>query len=140
MPHGLLLTLVIAGLLAAPATASAATKHGIKPLAPKAGSSVPAGKSPTFKMRVKGKGQVYVHVCKSKRKGSDGRICNTESIGRARKKGSTFRYKPTFFDFPEFWLNSPGTYFWQAYRIACEGGNLSDCYQEGPIVRFKVAG
>ena len=140
MSARLTLVLVSVGLLAAPAVASATAKHGITPLAPKAGSSVPAGKSPTFKMRVRGSGQVYVHVCKSKRKDSSGRICNTESIGSAKKKGSTFRYKPKFFDFPGFWLNTPGTYYWQAYRIACEGGDISDCYQEGPIVKFRVAG
>jgi hypothetical protein len=100
---------------------------------------VPAGQSPTFKMRVKGKGQVYVHVCKSKKKAKDGRICHKADIGRAKKKGGSFRYKPTFYDFPAFWLNSPGTYYWQAFRIQCEG-NLSDCYQEGPIVKFSVAG
>ena len=88
-------------------------------------------------MRVKGAGQVWVHVCKSKKKNADGVICSDESIGRAKKKGGTYQYKPKFFDFPEFWLNSPGTYYWQAHRIACEGG-ISDCLQEGPIVKFKV--
>ena len=38
-------------------------------------------------------------------------------------------------DFPGFWLNRPGTYHWQAYRLACVGG---DCRAEGPIVRFRV--
>ena len=66
-------------------------------------------------------------------------ICTKEAIGRAKKKGGTYKFKAPFFDFPEFWLNSPGTYYWQAHRIACEG-NLSDCRQEGPIVKFKVAG
>ena len=41
---------------------------------------------PTFKMRVKGAGQVWVHVCKSKKKNADGVICSDESIGRAKKK------------------------------------------------------
>src|SRR3954452_11167332 len=109
MSPRLLLTLAITALLALAPPALAATKHGITPLAPKAGSSVPAGTSPTFKLRVKGKGQVYVNVCKSKKKDSSGKICPTESIGKAKKKGSSFRYKPKFFDFPEFWLNSPGT-------------------------------
>jgi len=140
MSARLTLVLVSVGLLAAPAAASAATKHGITPLAPKAGSSVPAGQSPTFKMRVKGSGQVYVHVCKSKKKDSDGKICHNADIGRAKKKSGSFRYRPKFYDFPGFWLNNPGTYYWQAYRIACEGGDLSDCYQEGPIVKFRVAG
>ena len=132
------LLVVLAGLLALPSAASAATKNGVTPLSPKAGSSIPAGKRPVMKMRIKGSGQVYVHVCKSKKKDSNGVICYDESIGRAKKKGGIFRYKPKFFDFPAFWLNSPGTYYWQAHRIACEGGNTSDCRQEGPIVKFKV--
>ena len=139
MSARLTIALIVAGLLLLPSSAAAATKHGITPLAPKAGKAVPAGKSPTFKMRVKGKGQVYVHVCKSKNKAKDGRICHKADIGRAKKKSGTFRYKPTFYDFPAFWLNTPGTYYWQAFRIQCEG-NLSDCYQEGPIVKFSVAG
>jgi hypothetical protein len=140
MSARLTIALVVAGLLALPSAAAAATKHGITPRAPKAGSSVPAGKSPTFKMRVKGKGVVYVHVCKSKKKDKYGRICHKADIGRAHKKAGSFRFKPTFFDFPAFWLNTPATYYWQAYRIACEGGDLNDCYQEGPIVKFKVVG
>jgi hypothetical protein len=137
MSARLTLLLVLAGLLAVPTAASAATKNGITPLAPKAGSSVPAGKSPTFKMRVSGPGQVWVYVCKSKKKKAQGTICDRPGIGRARKKAGIFQFKPKFFDYPAFWLNTPGTYYWQAYRISCTG---SDCRQEGPIVKFKVAG
>ena len=126
-----------AAIAVAPA-AGAATKNGITPVAPKAGKSVPAGKSPKFKMRVRGSGQVWVHVCASAKKDADGVICSTASIGQAKKSGSLFVYTPKFFDFPEFWLNTPGTYHWQAHRIACEGGDTSDCKQEGPIVKFKV--
>jgi hypothetical protein len=125
-------------VLALSGPAAAATKNGITPVAPKAGSSVPAGKSPVFRMKARGPGQVWVHVCKSKSKDSDGVICREESIGRAtKKKGRTFEYKPRFFDFATFWLNSPGRYFWQAFRIDC-AGDISDCRQEGPITRFRV--
>jgi hypothetical protein len=139
MPARLTTALIVAGLLLLPSSAAAATKNGITPLAPKAGKSVPAGKRPTFKLRVKGAGQVWVHVCKSKKKDKTGLICPDEAIGRAKKKGGTFKFKAPFFDFPEFWLNSPGTYYWQAHRISCEG-DLSDCRKEGPIVKFRVAG
>ena len=122
--------------IAAPALGAS----GITPLSPKSGATVPAGKSPTFKMRVKGAGQVWVHVCKSKKKARDGRICHKAEIGQARKRGRIYRFKPKFFDFPAFWLNTPGTYYWQGFRIACEAGNLSDCYQEGPIVRSASRG
>jgi hypothetical protein len=122
-------------LLASAAPALAAS--GITPLSPKSNATVPTGKSPTFKMRVKGAGQVWVHVCKSKKKNADGVICSDESIGRAKKSGGVYQYKPKFFNFPEFWLNSPGTYYWQAHRIQCEG-NINDCLQESAIVKFKV--
>src|SRR3712207_8442664 len=89
----LLLTLV---LLAFTATALAATKNGITPVAPKAGASVPSGESPTFRMKVTGPGPVWVHVCKRPNRRADGTICSKESIGqaRARSKGGEFRYTP----------------------------------------------
>jgi len=85
------LALTVALSLAVAGSAAATTKNGITPVAPKAGTSVPAGKSPTF--------------------------------------------TPKFYDYPAFWLNRPGRYFWQAFRIDC---NAQDCEQEGPIVRFRV--
>lgn len=134
MLRPLALALLLAVALAAPA--SAATKNGITPLAPKAGSSVPAGKSPVFRFRSTGKGQRWVHVCKKKKKDRDGVICTKAEIGQAKKKNGVYEYKPKFYDFPAFWLNTRGTYYWQAHRIDC---NAKDCRQEGPIVKFKVA-
>ena len=129
--------LVSAGVLTAGLTgvAAAAGKNGIRPVSPKQGSTVPVGKSPTFKMRVRGPGQVWVFVCKSAKKKKDGTICNRPSIGPAHKHGGLYTYKPGFYDYPKFWLNTPGTYYWQAHRIDCSG---SDCEKEGPVVRFKV--
>ncbi len=129
--------LVAGVLLVLAPSASAQSAKGITVLSPKAGTTVAVGSRPTFKMRVKGPGQVWVHVCKSKKKDADGVICTDEMIDRAKKKGRNYQVKAKFFDFPEFWLNSPGTYYWQAHRIDC-AGDPSDCRQEGPIVRFKV--
>ena len=69
-------------------------------------------------------------------KNADGVICSEESIGRAKKKGGTYQYKPKFFDFPEFWLNSPGTYYWQAHRIRARRRERLPA--GGGIVKFKV--
>ncbi len=134
-----LLAALVALALAVPAIAAAATKNGVTPLSPKAGATVKTGKAPTFKIRVRGKGTVWVHVCKSAKKDKEGVICSSRDtlIAQAKKKGSTYQVKAKFFDYPEFWLNSPGTYYWQSYRIDCTG-NVSDCKREGPIVRFKV--
>ena len=124
--------------LALAGPAAAATKNGITPLAPKAGTSVPAGKAATFRMRVSDPGAgVFMHVCKTKKRDKQGMICKKATILQAKKRKGVFVAKQTFFDFPAFWLNNPGTYYWQAYRIECRSGS-SDCKQEGPVVRFKV--
>jgi hypothetical protein len=138
MSARLTLLLALAALLAVPALAFGATKHGITPKSPKAGSTIPVGKSPTFKGKFKGGGVIYIHVCKSRKKDKDGLICIKSDIGKAKKHGKRFSYKPKFYDFPAFWLNTPGTYYWQAHRILCENNNIDDCRQEGPIVKFKV--
>ena len=138
--RAVVLSLALVAVVGATAAAAyAATPHGVTPVAPKAGARVPAGEAPTFVVRARGGGEVYVHVCRSKAKRADGLICSMESVGRAtRGKRGLYRYTPTFHDFPSFWLNRPGTYYWQAHRIACEDGNTKDCLQEGPIVKFKV--
>ncbi len=139
-PHRrLVLVAVVGALTLAPAAAPAATRNGVTPTSPKPGAAVPKGKSVTFKGRVRGPGPIFVHVCKSARKSKkEGTICKTATIGQARKKGGRFSYRQKVFSFAEYWLNRPGTYYWQAYRIACENGNTSDCRQEGPVVRFRV--
>ena len=133
------LALTALAALAVSGPASAATKNGITPLAPKAGTSIPSGKAATFRMRVSDPGAgVFLHVCKSNKKDKDGMICKKATILQAKKKNGVFQAKQTFYDFPAFWLNNPGTYYWQAYRIECFSGS-SDCKQEGPVVRFKVS-
>ena len=136
MTRVILSAAVAAALLIAPA-AYGATKNGITPVSPKKGSTVAVGSRPTFKMKVQGSGTVWVHVCKKPRLNGDGLICHKEMIKQARKKDGKYQVRADFFDFPAFWLNSPGTYYWQAHRIKCEGG-VSDCRQEGPVVKFRV--
>ena len=90
-----LLAACAALLIAAPVALAA---NGITVVSPKSGAKVKTGTAPTFKVKVQGEGSVWVHVCKSKKKDSEGVICHDGSIGRAKKKGSTFSYKPEFFD------------------------------------------
>ena len=131
--------LVVIAVLAFSATAFAATKNGITPKTPKQGSKVDVGSRPLFTGKVSGKGVIYIHVSASKKTDSKGLIDSDATIQKAKRKSNgTFSVKADYFDFPEFWLNSPDTYYWQAHRIACEGGNTKDCLQEGPIVKFKV--
>jgi hypothetical protein len=125
-----LATVLTALVLAAPAPAAS----GIHPLGPK--GDVAKGEVPTFRMRVFGKGAVYVHVCRSAKR-TNGAICDRETTGRAtRGRGGVYTFRPRRFDFPAYFANRSGVYFWQAVRIACQGG---DCRQEGPVVGFRVA-
>lgn len=135
--HLALVPLAAAALLLPAVAADAATKHGITPVSPKQSAVFGPGATPTFKMKVRGAGSVWVHVCKRKAKAADGTICSEESIGQARRNGRYFQYTPKFFDFPDFWLNTPGTYYWQAHRIDCSSGT-ADCKQEGPIRKLRI--
>jgi hypothetical protein len=110
-----------------------AAASGIHPIAPK--GEIDRGQVPTFRMKVNGKGAVFVRVCRSARR-VHGAICDNETTGRAtRGKGGNYTYKPRAFRFSSYFANRPGTYYWQAVRIACDG---SDCRQEGPVTRFTV--
>ena len=123
-------------LVVAAAPAFGATKHGITPITPAQGDEVPKGAAPTFRLRARGEGEVWVRVCSSARTDRDGVICDRLALGRAtRHKGGIYTFKPRVRRFPGFWLNRPGDYHWQAYRLACV---RSDCRAEGPIVRFRV--
>ena len=117
----------------ATAAVAFATASGIHPIAPT--GTVDRGQVPTFRMKVNGKGAVFVRVCRSSRR-VHGAICDTETTGRAtRGKGGVYTYKPRAYKFASYFANRPGTYYWQAVRIACQGG---DCRQEGPVTRFTV--
>src|SRR3954454_25217222 len=90
--------IIVAGSLLAAAPALAA--NGITVVSPKSGAKVKVGTAPTFKVKNTGEGEVWIHVCKSKKKDADGVICSDEWIGQAKRKGSVFAYKPKKYTFP----------------------------------------
>ena len=101
---------------------------------------MPAGRRPHVQAPRPGQGAGLGPRLQDEAEEQGGLICarNQEAIGRAGKKNGVFRFKAPCFDFPEFWLNTPGAYDWQAHRISCE--RSLDCRQEGPIVKFRLAG
>jgi hypothetical protein len=128
--------LALAAVLLLPAPALAA--NGITPLSPAAGATVPKDTRPTFRLRVHGKGTVWIRVCKSPKRHADGTICDSSNFGRARRShGSLYTYRPRLFRFAGYWLQTPGTYYWQAYRLDCVK-SLKDCRQEGAVTRFRI--
>jgi hypothetical protein len=136
----ILLSLILSAAGAASAAvALGATRNGVTPVSPRAGYSVPKGIAPTFTVRARGGGEVYVRVCRSPARRRDGLICAGESVGRAvRGRGGVHRYRPRYHDYPGFWLNRPGTYHWQAHRIRCERRRTRDCRQDGPVSELRV--
>ncbi len=128
--------LTVASLVAA-VPAVATTTHGVTPVSPKAGASVTAARSATFSGRVSGRGSVWVHVSTSRKRDKSGVIGHQQMIQQAKRTGRRFRTTTRFYDFPSFWLNKPGTYYWQAYRVFCPP-HSTDCVQEGPVTKFKV--
>jgi hypothetical protein len=119
--------------LAVAAALALAASSGIHPLAPM--GAVPRGTPPAFRMKVNGKGKVFVRVCRSARR-VHGAICDSEAAGQAvRGKGGVYTFKPREYRFGGYFANRPGTYYWQAVRIACV---KDDCRQEGPVTRFTV--
>lgn len=133
---------LLSALVLAPAYAVAAQKrkNGITPTTPKAGAVVKKGKALTFRGKYSGKGVIFIHVCKSpKRNLREGVICTKQTIGQAKRRKGKFTYTQRVYDFDEYWLNRPGTYYWQAHRISCKlGSRLRDCRREGPVVKFRV--
>ena len=134
---GVLAVVVAIALTAAPAPAE--TTHGITPLSPKAGATIPAGKRPLFRARVAVRdGAVWVYVCRSAVRNDDGAICGTTARSHAvRKANRIVEYRPSPNGPAGAWLRTPGTYFWQVIRLDC-APNLRDCFQEGPVRRLVV--
>ena len=133
-----LVALVVSIAIVAPMTVGAAIPRPI-PVAPKNRASLPAGKTPTFKVRSSGKGTVWVHVSKSAHRDADGIIGTDASIGQAHKSHGVFVYKPKFFSYPAFWANQKRKWYWQSYRISCgEETKSTDCKVEGPIRTFRL--
>jgi hypothetical protein len=50
-----------------------------------------------------------------------------------------FEAAPTYFSFPSFWMNTPGTYYWQANRIHCYGpSGPPDCRIESVVRSLTI--
>jgi hypothetical protein len=141
--RALRLPLLICVLVAAfPPIASAEFRRP-KPVSPARNATVPKRTPITFTVRdsfFPGPGRtVWVIVSDSKRVRKDGTLRKHLDFGQARRvrRGSrTFRYKAKFFDFPAFYMNRPGKYYWQPYRIDCR--HQSDCRVQGRIRTFFI--
>lgn len=139
---GLLATATLALGLVAPGAAGAA---GPAQVAPKRGAVVAVGSQPTFKVRdassAARKYGVFITISTTKRRKANGDLKTTDigTFARMKRRGSRYSFKPKNYTFPTWFMARPGTYYWQAYRIDCSGGN-SSCHVPSKIRSFKVQG
>lgn len=118
------------GAIAAPARPASVT--------PKQAATVEAGRPFTFKVRSGGGFGVFVTVSTSRRTDADGVLAEDVYFTKliARKGGLHTRKTPVYPALDDYFLNAPGRYYWQPYRIDCS--TQKDCKVEGRIRSFVV--
>lgn len=122
-----LLALVV--VLAAGATA-AARDDSTPPtlLEPASGAVVPAGTRLVFRIATfpnDETGYLWLYVSRSPNVvnacGTIGHDADIEPFS-ATADASVYEARPPYYSYSSFWMNTPGTYYWQAYRIHYGGG------------------
>lgn len=117
----LFLVALVAALAAVPATAGAAGVVKPQLLSPKRGAVLAVGTQPTFKVKDLGRpygGSVYISIATSRHVDRRGRLVDTGDGGTfskmVRKKNNRWTYTPPNYTFDTWFMNKPGTYYWQA--------------------------
>ena len=121
----------------------AASSNAPTSVAPANGQKVHRGVPFTFKVRSHGGAGVFVKVSRSKRVGDDGTLTSDDEYFRslALRGGLYTRKVERYPALSDYFLNRPGRYYWQAYKIDCSnspGAEAGDCNIEGPIRSFTV--
>ncbi len=108
---------------------------------PSSGKTVKKGGKLTFKAKLDPASEasgVFVLVSKSKKTGADGLISDGMYMRTMQLSGGS--YTNTVEKYPaltSWFLNRPGTYYWQAYAIDCSDGT-DDCNIESRVRRFRI--
>ena len=116
---------------------------GPQPVDPADGAVLPTGSRLSFRAStlLGGSDQyLWVHVSRSGQRDSTGRIGDDVEIEGLRPSAdpNVWFGDPAYFTHSTFWMNVPGTYFWQPYRISSFGD--PDGYVEGPTRTFTLTG
>lgn len=137
----MLAAVVVAGLV----TTALAGGGGPRPITPKQGKVFARGATPTFRVavsRANAKFGVFMYVNSRKRvrhgqlqapsgaSGDDGHL--------KRAPSGLYTYRPPHFTFPTYYMQRPGTYYWQSFYIRCNTGGPRNCHHVGPIRHFRV--
>ncbi|MDO8209445.1 hypothetical protein [Conexibacter sp. CPCC 206217] len=137
---------LLAALLASAVSLAAAQAASAAPqlLAPGIGKTLARGSQPLFKARDTDPNarryRVFMTISRSKKLDKDGDLKQTRGSGTftsMRQSGRYgFTYKPPAYSFPEWFMQAPGTYYWQAYHIDCR---VKGCHVHSKVRSFKVA-
>ena len=122
---------LVALALALPVVASAA-----------ATPSFPVGSQPVFTARTNAAAAkrfgMYITIANARKVDRNGQL-KQSSIGtfaRMHNAGhGKFTYKPPAYTFPTWFMQKPGTYWWQTYYIDC---HFKGCHRLSGIHAFKV--
>jgi hypothetical protein len=136
-----ILIVTLAAIVVPPGSASSSVIPGeVSYLTPASGAHVPRGRPLTFKARVALRSastapaepiggtpsddtyQVFLRVSTTPARNRDKLIGHQAYIDVMRQittSGSAFRLTVPVHEFPKYWLNHPGTYYWQTYYILC---------------------
>lgn len=112
-------------------------------LAPGNGKVLPLGSQPTFKLRDTDpnarKYSIFMIVSPRKATNRYGELKRGREIGtfaRMDRKGKYgFVYKTPEYSFDTWFMNRPGTYYWQAFHIDCR---VRGCHVLSKVRSFKV--
>ncbi len=140
-PRRAALALVTASMALTATAGAASADVGPKLLAPGNGKVLARGTQPIFKARDVGKafnGRVWLTISSSKKRDNRGRLKQTKFgtfTSMKRGKNHNYSYKPPAYTFDTWFMQRPGTYYWQAYHINCE---VRNCNVYSKIRRFVV--
>lgn len=140
--HGLLLTAAALALVFIAGASS--TTHQVAPqlVEPVSGAKFTAGSKLVFSVRADqytSTGHLWLTVSRfptiRNACGTIGEDVELESF-EPTADPTLFEARPEFFDYPGFWMNTAGTYYWQAHVISYAGG--ADGCLESEIRSFTI--
>jgi hypothetical protein len=109
-------------------------------LTPVSGQTIKAGTSIAFRIRTfAGDDMLWLYVSRSPTiANACGTIAHEVSIWDFSPTAdpAVYEAKPTHYTYASFWMNTPGTYYWQAYRIEHAGG--ADGCVESAVRSFSI--
>ena len=106
-------------------------------LTPAEGATVSAGTPIAFRIQTHPDEthSLWLRVSKSPAMDAEGVIgtdAEIETFTAVPGAPGIYEAAPQYFSYSGFWMNTPGVYYWQAYRIHCTTGS-SDCRIESPV-------